>query len=428
MSRRGHLCSSLLALLACVGPRVEAQDSAVAMWTGFTGTITASGLENPQYVLSFRPIQRLVQRAARQPVDQAVVDSALVGTPVSRSDLLQLGLLEKTGDQYRIAYLFLTADDQRAIARVGARFGPDLAAALDAHRAEFERIVARYPLPTLRSQLAFALVAGILLNWEGLDLTTEWGYRAHPVRHPNGDVYIVHSAEVTDDQSDTGLYWESHTFPSGRMRLSSFGDAPSVPRLGGLPDIFDGAFDDGLAALRATPDRFAAARQYLLLYLGEDLTDAGRILTVLRRGPLPRATLRARCQLSSARFATSMQLMMATRYTEERNGRVGLLVPVLLPEDKSLVDSTLALGRRVLHAWLEQNYPAMRQQLADLSPMRSGLPFALPFSEVWHAVFGQATKQLAADRLYADPRAPASLHQGYVPLVWDASVYRPGSQ
>ena len=100
-----------------------------------------------------------------------------------------------------------------------------------------------------------------------------------------------------------------------------------------------------------------------------------------------------------------------------------LAVPLLVARDRPIVDSTLALGRRILTPWLRDNYPRMQQQLAQLSALRNGLPFPLVFSEVWHYVFGIATRQLARQHFYADPRAAGSLHQGYVPLVWDRSLY-----
>jgi hypothetical protein len=72
--------------------------------------------------------------------------------------------------------------------------------------------------------------------------------------------------------------------------------------------------------------------------------------------------------------------------------------------------------------WLRANYDAMKTQLTDLSPMRNGVPFALAFSEVWHAVFGYATRELAEDGFYANPRSAAASYPGYMPLVWQNDV------
>jgi hypothetical protein len=124
------------------------------------------------------------------------VQSALKGTPVSLDDLLRLELLRKDGPAYRLNYLLLTVQDQETIYKVGERFGESLTGAFQAHKKEFGQIIERYPNASLRPQLLFDLVAGAALNWGGLDLTTELGYRITPPRHSDGTVYFVHSAQV----------------------------------------------------------------------------------------------------------------------------------------------------------------------------------------------------------------------------------------
>jgi hypothetical protein len=88
-----------------------------------------------------------------------------------------------------------------------------------------------------------------------------------------------------------------------------------------------------------------------------------------------------------------------------------------------MLDSTLAVSRRIMTEWLAANHAQMEHDLSGLSSVRDGLPFAAPFSEIWHYVFGTATKSLAADGFFADPRAPNHPDTGYVPLVWATSLY-----
>lgn len=54
--------------------------------------------------------------------------------------------------------------------------------------------------------------------------------------------------------------------------------------------------------------------------------------------------------------------------------------------------------------------------------MRSGVPFSLAFSEVWHYTFGFATRDLAEKGFYANPRAGGYRYPGHVPLVWTTPV------
>jgi hypothetical protein len=93
-----------------------------------------------------------------------------------------------------------------------------------------------------------------------------------------------------------------------------------------------------------------------------------------------------------------------------------------------MVDAILGLSRMVMTAWLQENYPRMKNQLSGLSPMRSGVPFSLAFSEVWHYEFGFATRALAESGFYANLRAAGNRYRGYVPLVWTTSVLKaPGN-
>jgi hypothetical protein len=107
---------------------------------------------------------------------------------------------------------------------------------------------------------------------------------------------------------------------------------------------------------------------------------------------------------------------------KETDHRYSAAVPVLLDRDKSMVDATLLLSKRIMTEWLRANYTSMDKELAGLSPMRNGLPFTLAFNEVWHYTFGFATKALAESGFYANPRAPSNRYEGYVPLVWATSV------
>jgi hypothetical protein len=90
----------------------------------------------------------------------------------------------------------LTVEDQEAMYHASERYGRSLGEAFRRHKSEFDNIIARYPDTTMRSQLMFDLIAGAALNWGGLDLTTQLGYRIQPPRHPKGGVYLIHSQQI----------------------------------------------------------------------------------------------------------------------------------------------------------------------------------------------------------------------------------------
>jgi hypothetical protein len=433
-------CGTLIPLSHALG-QTTATDSAPLLHTGITGVKRATGLSDPTFVLRLRPVQHVVLDAVAAPVSAPHIDSLLQGAPVSRADLVTLGILRPQGALYAIAYLVLTADDQRAIYSAAQTYGPSLARAYESHRAEFDRLFTRYHRAALRPDLAFAVIAGMSLNWDGLKLTTELNYRVAPTHYPNGDAYLFHSNQPGANNPGDGVYSESHSLPGPQMTFTTFGDGPSIPRLHGIPDVFDGPIEDGLAFLKNDAAAYGAVQGELIAYIEEATADAGRIMTALAAAPLTEPVLRARVQISATRFDASLKFLESLGYirktgdaestrktgetesTRKTGDTYDVAVPVLTPRDKPMLDSTLALSRRIMTEWLAANHASMEHDLSGLSSVRDGLPFAAPFSEIWHYVFGTATKSLAADGFFADPRAPNHPDTGYVPLVWATSLY-----
>jgi hypothetical protein len=287
---RIHFEWVVASILLGSGHTVQAQSSAEnaaskpLISTSVAGFIKASGLDDPQYVLSFVPVQRLMLEATRRPLTREEIQKAIQETPVTLDRLLQLELLRRNDndkDTYRLNYLLLTVEDRRTIYRVSARYGQSLADAFRAHRAEFDEIVSRYPNGALRSQLMFDLIAGAALNWGGLDLATELGYRVQEPRHATGGVYLVHSDELGAQLDSTGLYLDSETGPGSKMSFSTFGDG--LPRLQGLPDAFDG-LDSAIEDWRKLPDVYGALRSEYVALLLLAMDDAGLVMDAVANG------------------------------------------------------------------------------------------------------------------------------------------------
>jgi hypothetical protein len=416
-------------LLAGLNPVVHAQSSESKVGneplisTAVTGSIKASGLEDPQYALSFIPIQRLMLNATRSPLTKEEIEKAVQGTPVTLDQLLRLELLRKDADKYRLNYLLLTVADQRAIYDAGARYGQSLAAAFRVHQAEFDALLSRYPNAALRNQLMFDLIAGVALNWGGLRLTTELGYRVKPPRHVNGDVYLIHSAERGAQLDFTGLYLDSQTAPGTKMSFSTFGDGDSLPRLQGMPDVFDG-LESAVEDWKKLPDVYAALRSEYIVLLLLAVDDAGKVVAAIANGNDTDVELAKSVSLPADRQKAILGLLTAIGYLRETDHRYLVGVPVLTERDEMMVNAFLKLSRETMIGWLRDNYPIMEKELVGLSPMRNGLPFTLAFNEVWHYTFGFAAKSLAESGFYANPRASGNRYEGYVPLVWASSILK----
>jgi len=402
------------------GNATDAPEKAL-IHTSVTGSIQASGLDDPQYVLSFVPIQRLMLEAAQHPLKQAEIQRAVQTTPVTLDRLLELGLLRRDEDAYRLNYLLLTVQDQRTMYSVSARYGSSLANAFQDHKAEFDAIASHYRNAELRPQLLFALVAGAAMNWGGLGLTTELGYRVQPRRHEKGGTYIVHSAENGANLDFTGLYLDSETAPGSKMSFSTFGDG--TPRLQGLPDVFEG-LESAVADWQRLPAVYAALRSEYISLILLAIDDAGQVMSAVADGIDTDEGLAKTLALPEDRRKNVIALLVSIGYLRELDHHYAVGVPVITEADKLMVDAILKLSREIMTTWLRANYPAMEKELSGLSPMRNGLPFSLAFNEVWHYEFGFATKFLAEGGFYANPHAPGNRHEGYVPLIWASSVLK----
>jgi hypothetical protein len=89
-----------------------------------------------------------------------------------------------------------------------------------------------------------------------------------------------------------------------------------------------------------------------------------------------------------------------------------------------MLDAALAFNRGIVTAWLAQNYAPMHRELLRLTAVRQGIPYPALFSQIWHEIFGLATRDLAASGMIDDPRGGGTPWPGSIPVVWRTSLYR----
>ena len=68
--------------------------------------------------------------------------------------------------------------------------------------------------------------------------------------------------------------------------------------------------------------------------------------------------------------------------------------------------------------WFAENYAELKSALADISPVRNRVSYPVAFDQIWHYIFGIANQKLVEAGLFADPYAPGTAFQGYVPAVY----------
>jgi hypothetical protein len=387
--------------------------------------------ENPR-------IEELVREiAARGAASPERIEQAVSGTPFSVDDLLRVKILRREGNEFHIGFNFFTAEDMRLVAAAVDRYAPLLVQAFVSRQAEFARIYDRYPVRSVGPrELAFVLIAGFSLNWDGLTISARLGYRKPLTVEGDGWRYGFWASEELADHDTHGFYWGSSTFPAEGINLasdpvnysfSSFGDPYSDPRMS-FPDLFLLGLSDLSDAVRDAVRSVGTVNETLLGFdcpdvLGlERARDVGEILFALRRGPETEMELAGFRPTKS--LGPLLALLREIRYVEkDGQGRYELLIPVLDEEDGAMVRESMDLSARILEQWLADCYPKLRRDLGPLTSLRQGVPFESLFTQIWHEFFGRTTRDLIRAGFLFDPSGPDVRYKGSFPALWRSSLY-----
>lgn len=412
--------------------------------SGYTGSVPGDTTLRTQTYFDHPVVRALIYELEVGPLPLVRVEAALDGTGISTEDLRRVKLLREEDGRFFIGFNYFTADDMRAIHAVTEVRVPSLVQAYAARRDDFRRIFDRYPVSTVsRDRLAFVLVGGFGLNWEGLAITARHGWRK-PVsvvgRLPSGEEwrYSFWASEEVPEHSVRGFYWGSTTFPGGPFNydvdpvdfaFSSFGDPYSDPRMS-FPDLLYLPGEAMAEPVRAIARRIGLAdgtelglalQNALGLELGRSV---GSMLFALRRGPSSADALRdAALQKHRSVILHILELLEETGYVEQDAGMYHLRYPVLDYDDAELVRDVLALNEEILTAWLSEHVDGLRADLRDLTALGHGVPFESLFTQIWHELFGLTTRELVAAGFMADPYRDGVIYRGSFPAVWRLSLY-----
>jgi hypothetical protein len=363
-------------------------------------------------VMKRLPVQRVLLRLAAGPVDAVDVNGLLNGEDGDLKDLTALGLIRRDGNLYRLNFALFTASDQRRIREVSERWAASLAAAVLERRGDIEDALHHYDAPGVdRGAVAFFVLGCASLDWDGLALTAEEGYRKATGEHPDGE-YVPVALEVAD-LSLKRIYWGSSYTSVDGIGLTSFGDHHALPRLM-FPDLLYRVPDYS----STVPDPLRASLDSLLrMSVVRSIGTLARTMLVLRDGEKGPGDLAAAVGVSEQEVQALLDLMVKLDYVREDQGRFSARIPVLTQRDEAMVSRLRAIGREVMKAWLAKNFEAIRSELKDLSFTRSGVPFEEGFTMIWHYLFGMANQHLVEAGLFADPYSPSRRFQGAIPVV-----------
>ena len=328
--------------------------------------------------------QRLLLKLADGPLNQASVEACLKGTSVSMLDLVELGLIRREGNRVFLNFALFTAADIKRVKDVSGPYGISLAAAVLSHRKEIEQNIEVYDAPGVdRKAVAFIVVGCASLDWDGLAITEQRGYRKATDTKPDGK-YVPHADEISKNYSVKGIYWASRTQAYGHTFVTTFGDDDANRR--NLPS----AFGEPLARL-ALSLRHSPKSKEELIKEGLSPKDAEHLLPIL----------------------------VACDYVVERDGRYYPKAPLFTKDDEAMTQKVRVIGRKIMEDWLKANYTKIKSDLGGLSLTKAGVPFEEGFSMIWHYLFGLANQRLVEAGLFADPYSQDQKFKGYIPVIYD---------
>ena len=363
-------------------------------------------------------VQHLLLDIAQKPRTKEYLNSALQKTNSSLEQLLSLKLVRHQEDIYVVNYLLFTSADMYRMREITESHAQKLANALLKHRAEIEVILKQYELPGVDPRTALYIILGCFsLDWDGLALTAERGYR---LRETEDTCTIVYSWEPTK-LSNKEFYNGSHNSSYGIVTLTSFGDHEIQPREA-LPDILwnlprqatQGKYSDTLKL------KLKEVVNVVVEDIGEQI---GLMMLALRDGGKSVAELAAAAKIRQDKAERLTDLLTELGYIKQDDNYYLPHIPVLSLCDSSMVQQIRRIGREEMENWFDSEYEQLHKELSELTPFRYGVEQKDFFYNVWHDIFGATNRILVKAGLFADPYSKLYGAKGIIPVVFHNSLY-----
>jgi len=400
-------------------PGVETRENLLSF--GITGSAKMFPEKlNPSFVLRHSEVQKLLLDLAHAPMSAEEIDAALDESPITREDLETILFIRQEQARYVINFTLLTREDLARVSAVSDKYGNSLASAYVANRDRINGILSDYSLEGVDPKAAAYILLGCFsLDWDGLDLTAEKGYRALGTLRPGGSIYTPWAKE-RGDVSLKALYWGSHNDYHSDFVLTTFGDHDALPR-NGFPDLLwrtSGALSD-----MNIPDGFRVPWLKLTRHaLSELALPVGQVMMALGGGGKSAADLAVMSGLETEELEDLLHTLEHLQYIEKVGGRYRADIPVFSQQDAPMIEELLDVSRAVMEEWLADNHDTIRSELGEITPLRYGVPYEVVFTQIWHYIFGLTNRHLVEAGLFADPYGDGRTNKGFLPAVWHPSL------
>lgn len=387
-------------------------------WILNSNVIQGASSSELRTALSDVVVQRLLLDIALKPRKKEYLNSALQKTNVSPEQLLGLKLIRCQGDNYIINFLLFTKADMYRMREITESHAKVLANAFLKRRSEIETIIKQYKLPGVDSRTALYIILGCFsLDWDGLALTAERGYRQNESQDARTVVYSWESTKLSKKE----FYKGSHNSSYGIATLTSFGDHEIQPREA-LPDILWKL--PRQAAQGRYPDTLKLKIQKVVEASVEALGERlGLMMLALRNGRNSLAELAEAACIRQDNAERLIDLLIELGYIKQNDNYYLSRIPVLSLCDSSIVQQIRRIGREEMENWFDCKYEQLHKELSELTPFRYGVKQTDFFYEIWHDIFGATNRILVNAGLFTDPYSKLYGAKGIIPVVFNSSLY-----
>lgn len=374
---------------------------------------------NPYTYCNLREVQLLLLDMAEQPMTKEEISNRLSGSKASIDDLLRLEIIRQEGDRYYINFPLFTDRDQKLITRVADIYSQKLADSISQKKEEIYRLLGGYrPTGIEPSKLAFIMIGGLILDFEGLRLLSEHGYIVHGVEKPGGNRYILNAQEVTEF-SLKEIYWGGHTDSVNGITLMSFGDHHFETVRNGFPDLLWGLGRRlGTSLRKELPELYGT--EFLTVLndqMNSLLEDVVTILLRLKESPAGLPELEEATSLDRDYLEHILNFLVKIRYISQEGETYHLLIPVLTEADQEMFQKIRGMVSEEILNWLQTHYDRIKEDLKDISAVRNRVNYGEVFNMLWHYFFGYTNKFLARSGLIYDTYSAPQGFTGFLPAV-----------
>ncbi|MTI94023.1 MAG: hypothetical protein FH749_00835 [Firmicutes bacterium] len=278
-------------------------------------------------------------------------DRALLG------ELVEQDLIRRDGKVYRLNLVLLDASDRRLARGVAATFARDLAESFAAQRPDVYSVLARYPNPSVQTDvLAGAAVGCFFLIENSPRYLTESGYTCESLVSPFKPPKLI-------------------TLPLDNSLFCGFGPEAAQS----LPGLLRKGVQGPIAYQVAVNRRLRALA-----------ADCAAILAKVSEGETSLRQVKQQFPGSDDLIA----LLVALGCLDWEGDKLMFLLPWWKPEHGELLRSLEAFLLPVLLSWHRLNYPVLKTSLEALGAIQNGLDFPRVYSLIWPCIVNDVINYL----------------------------------